>query len=61
MWVANSSTLICGERDAILVDTVLTTEQSQTRTRAGCRKRLRMPTDQARGVLQQQNGILFQF
>src|SRR6266481_3391339 len=30
MWVANSSTLICGERDAILVDTFLTTEQSQT-------------------------------
>ena len=30
MWVANSSTLICGERDAILVDTLLTTEQSQT-------------------------------
>src|ERR1700747_815958 len=30
MWVANSSTLICGERDAILVDTFLTTDQSQT-------------------------------
>jgi glyoxylase-like metal-dependent hydrolase (beta-lactamase superfamily II) len=30
MWVANSSTLICGERDAILVDTFLTTKQSQT-------------------------------
>src|SRR6266446_9550916 len=30
MWVTNSSTLICGERDAILVDTFLTTEQSQT-------------------------------
>src|ERR1700722_9828097 len=30
MWVANSSTLIYGERDAILVDTLLTTEQSQT-------------------------------
>jgi glyoxylase-like metal-dependent hydrolase (beta-lactamase superfamily II) len=30
MWVANSSTLICGERDAVLVDTFLTTEQSQT-------------------------------
>jgi glyoxylase-like metal-dependent hydrolase (beta-lactamase superfamily II) len=30
MWVANSSTLICGERDAILVDTFLTTEQSKT-------------------------------
>src|SRR5260221_9154131 len=29
-WVANSSTLISGERDAILVDTLLTTEQSQT-------------------------------
>jgi glyoxylase-like metal-dependent hydrolase (beta-lactamase superfamily II) len=29
-WVANSSTLICGERDAVLVDTFLTTEQSQT-------------------------------
>src|ERR1700728_3920468 len=29
-WVANSSTLIYGERDAILVDTVLTTEQSKT-------------------------------
>src|ERR1700688_2387571 len=29
MWVANSSTLISGERDAILVDTFLTTEQSQ--------------------------------
>jgi glyoxylase-like metal-dependent hydrolase (beta-lactamase superfamily II) len=30
MWVANSSTLIYGERDAILVDTFLTTEQSKT-------------------------------
>ena len=30
MWVANSSTLIHGERDAVLVDTFLTTEQSQT-------------------------------
>jgi glyoxylase-like metal-dependent hydrolase (beta-lactamase superfamily II) len=29
MWVANSSTLISGERDAILVDTFLTIEQSQ--------------------------------
>jgi glyoxylase-like metal-dependent hydrolase (beta-lactamase superfamily II) len=28
--VANSSTLISGERDAVLVDTFLTTEQSQT-------------------------------
>src|ERR1700719_439624 len=30
MWVANSSTLILGERDAVLVDTFLTIEQSQT-------------------------------
>src|SRR5271156_711921 len=30
MWVANSSTLIYGARDAILVDTFLTTEQTQT-------------------------------
>lgn len=30
MWVANSSTLIFGQRDAVLVDTFLTTEQSQT-------------------------------
>src|SRR6476619_895626 len=30
MWVANSSTLIYGERDAVLVDTFLTTNQSQT-------------------------------
>src|ERR1700674_5283481 len=30
MWVANSSTLICGERDAVLVDTFLTTKQSET-------------------------------
>jgi glyoxylase-like metal-dependent hydrolase (beta-lactamase superfamily II) len=30
MWVANSSTLIYGERDAVLVDTFLTTEQSET-------------------------------
>src|SRR5260370_42448797 len=30
MWVANSATLIYGERDAILVDTFLTTEQSHT-------------------------------
>ncbi len=30
MWVANSSTLIHGERDAVLVDTFLTTEQSRT-------------------------------
>jgi glyoxylase-like metal-dependent hydrolase (beta-lactamase superfamily II) len=29
-WVANSSTLIYGDRDAVLVDTFLTTEQSQT-------------------------------
>lgn len=29
-WVANSSTLIYGERDAVLVDTFLTTAQSQT-------------------------------
>jgi glyoxylase-like metal-dependent hydrolase (beta-lactamase superfamily II) len=29
-WVANSSTLIYGERDAILVDTFLTSAQSQT-------------------------------
>jgi glyoxylase-like metal-dependent hydrolase (beta-lactamase superfamily II) len=30
MWVANSSTLIYGERDAVLVDTLLTTGQSKT-------------------------------
>jgi glyoxylase-like metal-dependent hydrolase (beta-lactamase superfamily II) len=30
MWVANSSTLVRGERDAVLVDTFLTIEQSQT-------------------------------
>jgi glyoxylase-like metal-dependent hydrolase (beta-lactamase superfamily II) len=30
MWVANSSTLIHGERDAVLADTFLTTKQSQT-------------------------------
>src|SRR6201993_5633510 len=30
MWVANSSTLIYGARDAVLVDTFLTTKQSQT-------------------------------
>jgi len=30
MWVANSSTLIRSERDAVLVDTFLTTGQSQT-------------------------------
>lgn len=29
-WVANSSTLIYGENDAVLVDTFLTIEQSQT-------------------------------
>jgi glyoxylase-like metal-dependent hydrolase (beta-lactamase superfamily II) len=29
MWVSNSSTLIYGERDAILVDTFLTIDQSQ--------------------------------
>ena len=29
MWVANSSTLIAGARDAVLVDTFLTIEQSQ--------------------------------
>jgi Metallo-beta-lactamase superfamily len=28
MWVANSATPICGERDAVLVDTFLTVEQS---------------------------------
>jgi glyoxylase-like metal-dependent hydrolase (beta-lactamase superfamily II) len=30
MWVANSATLIYGARDAVLVDTFLTIEQSQT-------------------------------
>ena len=30
MWVANSSTLIYGKRDAVLVDTFLTIEQSRT-------------------------------
>jgi glyoxylase-like metal-dependent hydrolase (beta-lactamase superfamily II) len=30
MWVANSSTLIYGKYDAVLVDTFLTTEQSRT-------------------------------
>ncbi|OEC97212.1 MBL fold metallo-hydrolase [Rhizobium sp. YK2] len=30
LWVANSSTLIYGERDAVLVDTFLTIEQTQT-------------------------------
>jgi glyoxylase-like metal-dependent hydrolase (beta-lactamase superfamily II) len=30
LWVANSSTLIYGERDAVLVDTFLTIDQSQT-------------------------------
>ena len=30
MWVANSSTLIYGEEDAVLVDTFLTAAQSQT-------------------------------
>jgi glyoxylase-like metal-dependent hydrolase (beta-lactamase superfamily II) len=29
MWVSNSSTLIYGERDAVLVDTFLTVDQSQ--------------------------------
>ncbi len=29
MWVANSATLICGQRDAVLVDTFLTVAQSQ--------------------------------
>lgn len=29
MWVSNSSTLIYGERDAVLVDTLLTIDQSQ--------------------------------
>jgi glyoxylase-like metal-dependent hydrolase (beta-lactamase superfamily II) len=28
LWVANSATLISGERDAVLVDTLLTTEQN---------------------------------
>jgi glyoxylase-like metal-dependent hydrolase (beta-lactamase superfamily II) len=30
MWVANSATLIYGERDAVLVDTFLTVEHTQT-------------------------------
>src|SRR6202049_2794880 len=30
MWVANSATLIHGKSDAVLVDTLLTTEQSKT-------------------------------
>jgi glyoxylase-like metal-dependent hydrolase (beta-lactamase superfamily II) len=30
MWVANSATLIYGKRDAVLVDTFLTAEQSRT-------------------------------
>src|SRR6187402_2448237 len=29
MWVANSSTLIYGERDAVLVDTFLTVDQTK--------------------------------
>jgi glyoxylase-like metal-dependent hydrolase (beta-lactamase superfamily II) len=29
-WIANSSTLISGKRDAVLVDTFLTTEQTRT-------------------------------
>jgi hypothetical protein len=29
MWVANSSTLIKGERDAVLVDTLLTTDNDR--------------------------------
>ena len=29
-WVANSSTLICGERDAVLVDAFMTTDQTRT-------------------------------
>jgi glyoxylase-like metal-dependent hydrolase (beta-lactamase superfamily II) len=29
-WVANSATLVYGERDAVLVDTLLTIDQSQT-------------------------------
>jgi hypothetical protein len=29
MWMANSSTLIFGERDAILVDTFLTNEHAR--------------------------------
>jgi glyoxylase-like metal-dependent hydrolase (beta-lactamase superfamily II) len=32
MWVANSATLICGHRDAILVDTFLTIDQSRSLT-----------------------------
>jgi glyoxylase-like metal-dependent hydrolase (beta-lactamase superfamily II) len=32
MWVTNSSTLIQGQSDAVLVDTLLTTEQSKTLT-----------------------------
>jgi len=30
MWVANSATLIAGERDCVLVDTFLTTEHART-------------------------------
>ena len=30
LWVANSATLIAGARDAVLVDTFLTTEHSRT-------------------------------
>jgi hypothetical protein len=30
MWVANSATLLAGERDAVLIDAFLTTEHSRT-------------------------------
>jgi hypothetical protein len=38
MWVANSATLISGERDAMLVDTFLTIEQSQAGGLGGCER-----------------------
>ena len=46
-WVANSSTLISGEHDAILVDTFLTTEQSQTLSTTESIPTSARPTDRA--------------
>ena len=39
MWVTNSSRLIHGERDAVLVDTLLTTKQSGNSIGLGRRER----------------------
>ena len=39
MWVPTSATLVYGERDAVLVDAMLTVEQAHALVDSGCRER----------------------